>query len=445
MEPGITTYNWCRIVYKRKAKRLPPTRVGLVGTRPVCTIATWLLGTVASRGPPADVHEKCLSWHPTMSLSAYIMLARSLTVREMQQSFAQRIDCDTPLQKVSCIACDYDGRYNFLDEGQMVRRPPPVSIVSQGKVIAAWLPRPDDIHGIMWDLISDAVGLGLDKGDEETEEVDWVMGEILVGNIPDSPYSATVASAMDTPLADVLDDLPFDSLTDSAELPTSLIQPCHMVASDMAMFTALNIFTANPAQPLFVLDGNDITGCIRYAQWSGGTFRAILFALVAELEEWALERAMTCDLDPLSKISVSRQEYALRRLAEDVAQQERIKLPAPPADMDLDSLSNFLKDHELITCPSLLPGSLNNKVPWYRRSAIRRTTFIDKGTILAKCRAVPGKTRKEIEQFFKEAQIVRNACAHPSGHDRPLIEPEKLRQFLSDCHRMIQLIKAEDD
>jgi hypothetical protein len=167
----------------------------------------------------------------------------------------------------------------------------------------------------------------------------------------------------------------FDMLINNALVSEHVeaTQPGSVLSADTPALEAARLFTETSRHFFFVLDHNRITGTLHYEDLFGLPFRLCLLALTFQLEDSALEAALRTANSSWSVLPEGRRRKAIDLYALRYGQ---------PQDVD--------DDHTV-------------------RRLLGCTTFTDKGTVLRKCRYVPGMSGEELESVFSRAEQVRNS------------------------------------
>lgn len=148
-----------------------------------------------------------------------------------------------------------------------------------------------------------------------------------------------------------------------------------IVTADTSIIYIVKLFKETDEQLFFVLRKDKISGTIRYADVFSQEFRLCLFALSLELEEASLRRLLLDPVGSLSWLSPARIESAREVF-------------------DLRFSGRHMDDVLLLKC----------------------TTFIDKGSIIIKSKALKSHTAVSLKRMFARIERIRNHCAHPSGN-----------------------------
>ena len=189
-----------------------------------------------------------------------------------------------------------------------------------------------------------------------------------------------------------------------------------VIAADLPLFDAAEVLIKRNRRMLWVLDGNAISGIFSFGDLFKLPGVLCLFALVVELESIALDLCRRFYKQCWQVLSESRRckanELWSRRYDKDASRR----------DARLDASGHRA----------------------YYEGQIECTTFIDKATMIVKCKLILEPGRNKVDSVFNRAQDVRNACAHPSENDRlqSLLPPEKFLQFISDCRHLIDSIRT---
>ena len=175
---------------------------------------------------------------------------------------------------------------------------------------------------------------------------------------------------------------------------------CQIVSSNTSVMSIVHLFRESNEQLFFVVSGNVICGTVRYADLFSQEFRLCLFALSLELEEASLRRLIVLPEDSFAFLSEPRQEAA----------KNVFDLRYPGRQMDF---------HTLLKC----------------------TTFIDKGTMIIKSKAVNSYSSSQLKNSFSRIERIRNHCAHPSGNKSEwlmLSQPAILAETISTVNSLIE-------
>lgn len=194
--------------------------------------------------------------------------------------------------------------------------------------------------------------------------------------------------------------------------------PIHLsqvVAADLPLFDAAEVLVKRHLQMLWVLDGNVITGTFSFRDLFKLPGVLCLFALAIELENAALD---------LCRCFYKECWHVLpepRRVKANELWSRRHDKDASRRDDRLDASGHRAYYEGVIEC----------------------TTFIDKATMIGKCKLLIDTGRNKLDSVFNRVEEVRNACAHPSENDRlqSLLPAERFVQFVSDCRRLIDSIR----
>jgi hypothetical protein len=187
------------------------------------------------------------------------------------------------------------------------------------------------------------------------------------------------------------------------------IHPDEIASADTPALKLVRILAERPTSGIiiFVLEEDAIVGTVSPEMFWGPVFRLCLFALTLELESAALAAAMRQPLVSWNALSVGRRAKA-EKIRERLRSAEHRNRPATRERASLGPL-------------------------------LATTSFVDKGTIVAKTKLLEGWTRDGVESLFGRAERVRNSCAHTRDTlDAPLGRDAKtVADFVDLCTRAI--------
>lgn len=188
---------------------------------------------------------------------------------------------------------------------------------------------------------------------------------------------------------------------------SEVITPRSIITAGTTALEAVTLFATTEHEFFFVLRGHAFIGSLRYSDMFNGPFRLCLFSLTLELEEVAL------------RVLLQNADRAIGRLSP--ARQEKARKVHGIRFAGLTERSDAL---------------------------LRCTTFIDKGTMLAKEIEVPDMSAKEVSRLFGRAERVRNLCAHPAASDEGmalLAEKHQLAEFIESCRNVVLELQPHVD
>jgi hypothetical protein len=208
--------------------------------------------------------------------------------------------------------------------------------------------------------------------------------------------------------------------TDPCDLAVSdVMEPLlaiEMVSADMSYFDLAALFAENPHRRFFVLADNEIVGWVPFAALFERVGQMCLLSLCLHLE-WLAEA--------ICLITPARYFETLPPKRKEKAEEELRKNPR---------FARARQHNELLSRTT--PATL-----------IRATTFIDKGTMLAKSGDLAPWSAKGIRDVFATAERVRNTCAHIGSADdfvsfRGVFTPAKKDRFTFFLSRTQDLVES---
>jgi hypothetical protein len=198
----------------------------------------------------------------------------------------------------------------------------------------------------------------------------------------------------------------FDILGGEADEPISyeLISPDTFLTSTTTAFEAARLFATTTWHFFFVLENNEITGTLHFADLYKLPFRLSLFSLTLQIEEAAIDLILPDIGDAWKSLPEGRKQSAR------AVYQKRYGQP-PDERRCIGEL-------------------------------LLSTMFCDKGTMIRKRKLASWATGGDVDRFFSKAEQIRNACAHPGGEDDLRLNPTELQRFIDDAHRWIEFMVA---
>ena len=201
---------------------------------------------------------------------------------------------------------------------------------------------------------------------------------------------------------------PDDSEPESDEEPNVQAFMCpipigKIIGADVTYFDLVELFSETKYGFFFVHDGKEISGTVYYRDLFRLPGVGCLFMFMLELETAALRLCQQFPMECLAALSKARLETALQ----------------------------VFKNRY---------GDVNSLL---RRDFLDCTTFIDKSTMINKCKLLVDFSATHLKALFKRAEKVRNACAHPSDEDSlaKILPSEKIGPFFHECFLLIESMR----
>jgi len=183
------------------------------------------------------------------------------------------------------------------------------------------------------------------------------------------------------------------SSEDPLESPISaaVIAPGNIISSTTPLLEALNIFAKSREENIFILDGGAIKGFINERSFTKPIFRICILALLLEVEELSLN---LINRKPLKSV--------------EVLSRNRLK-------KSIETMTNVYRNYFIIKKGKVyLKDKDESREPTesFPYRILSCTSFIDKGTIIAKRKLLQKYTYKQIRLIFKKMEKIRNSYAH---------------------------------
>jgi hypothetical protein len=236
---------------------------------------------------------------------------------------------------------------------------------------------------------------------------DFSMGADIECELEESPESV---------VGDIMIPLTLSSIV-SADLP--LLEAIELLLAPEPTKThkmyAGHLSRVRERQSLLVLDGKELTGVITYGDAFTLPGVMCLFALMVELEAASLRLCQAFSEQCWAALPERRQKMAWEVFRKRFPPEREESKQQRPEGVDEGLLQS------LIEC----------------------TMFIDKATMIGKCKLLIDVGRSKLNSIFNRAQEVRNACAHPAENKRleSILPRPKFSRFLKDCRQLIDSIR----
>lgn len=191
---------------------------------------------------------------------------------------------------------------------------------------------------------------------------------------------------------------PSDEISECTDCGTTEFGFDNVVSSDTTMLDLIeNHAEILDSRIIVVLTGNQLTGAIRRHELFSAAGRMALLALVLELEISATQLCYLFAEDAFGALPEGRRSKALQVFA--MRYGVAAKRPEKP---DVTAAASHVADKNLRTIEFI--------------QCVDCTTFIDKCTMLRKCKLTLELSNNELRRVFSAAEEIRNHCAHPSTH-----------------------------
>ncbi len=213
-----------------------------------------------------------------------------------------------------------------------------------------------------------------------------------------------------------------DAQPDSNEEPSvqAYMQPIpigQIVGVTVPYFDLVERFAETNYRFFFVHDGKGISGMVSYSDLFKLAGVACLFTFMLEVETAALRLCQQFSTQCFAALPKKRIEAAIQILNKRFASRDYLKKRID--NWDSDDAKRYTKD--LVDC----------------------TTFIDKATMINKCKLLVDFSVSKVNSVFKRAEMVRNSRAHPSGDDSlaEILPSNKVGYFLHECFLLIESMR----
>ena len=182
-----------------------------------------------------------------------------------------------------------------------------------------------------------------------------------------------------------------------------------MLSSNSTFYDIADAFARRQHFLFFVLDGTEITGTISYLNLFSRTGQLCLLSLTFLLETVTEDLCMLAAELCWKTLSDGRKQIA----------QQVCDVRFKPSQRDDQAPPNEIRWEYLI----------------------RSTTFVDKGTMLARSGLLPTISNTELKSVFARAEKVRNLCAHAANEQELIIELPR-KKFAGFLHRTLDLVET---